>query len=48
MLIMSLVGSVFAARLFYNSGNIQFFFGVLAGIFSPLIIIAAYRFLKFI
>ena len=48
VLLTSLTGSVFAARLFYNSGNIQFFFGVLAGIFSPLILITAYKmFLRF-
>ncbi len=47
VLIGSFIGSVYCAHLFYNNGDLQFFLGVLGGIFSPLIIIAAYRlFLK--
>jgi hypothetical protein len=43
VLLTSLVGSVVGALVFGNSGNIQFFIGVLAGIFSPAIVIAAYK-----
>ena len=32
-----------AAHLFYNSGDQQFFVGVLAGIFSPAILVTAYK-----
>jgi len=43
VLLVSFIGSVGGVLLFHNSGNIQFFFGVLAGIFSPLIFIVAYK-----
>jgi len=43
VLIVSFAGSVYAAHLFYGAGDQQFFFGVLAGIFSPAIIIAVYK-----
>ena len=43
VLLVSFVGSVYAAHLFYGAGDQQFFVGVLAGIFSPAIIIAAYK-----
>jgi hypothetical protein len=46
VLAVSFIGSVYGAHLFYNSGNVQFVLGVLAGIFSPAIVIAAYRFLR--
>lgn len=42
-LLTSLVGSVVGALVFGNSGNIQFVLGVMAGIFSPLILITAYK-----
>ena len=43
VLIVSFVGSVYCAHLFYNSGDQQFFVGVLAGIFSPAILIVLYK-----
>ena len=43
VLLVSFVGSVYAAHLFYGAGDPQFFVGVLAGIFSPAIIVAAYK-----
>jgi hypothetical protein len=43
VLVVSFVGSVYAAHLFYSAGDQQFFLGVLAGIFSPAIMIAAYK-----
>jgi len=43
VLLVSFAGSVYAAHLFYNSGDQQFFGGVLAGIFSPAILVAAYK-----
>jgi hypothetical protein len=47
VLFTSLVGSLFGP-LFRNSGNVRFLFGVLAGIFSPAIVTAAYKmFLRF-
>jgi hypothetical protein len=49
VLLTSLAGSIYCAHLFYNAGDQQFFVGVLAGIFSPAIIIAVYKlFLRFI
>jgi hypothetical protein len=45
VLLVSFAGSVYCAHLFYNSGDQQFFIGVLAGIFSPAVIIAAYSLL---
>jgi len=45
VLVVSFVGSVYAAHLFYNAGDQQFFLGVLAGISSPAIIVAAYSLL---
>src|ERR1019366_9260915 len=42
VLLLSLAGSVFGAWLFGNSGDPLFFLGVLAGIFSPAILIVAY------
>lgn len=43
VLLVSFAGSVYCAHVFYNSGDQQFFVGVLAGIFSPAIIVAAYK-----
>lgn len=43
VLIVSFLGSVYCAHLFYGAGDQIFFAGVLAGILSPLIIIAAYK-----
>jgi hypothetical protein len=43
VLITSFAGSVYAAHLFYNAGDQQFFVAVLAGIFSPAITVAAYK-----
>jgi hypothetical protein len=43
ILLLSLFGSVFAAHLFYNAGDQLFFVGVLAGIFSPAIMVGAYK-----
>ena len=43
VLTVSMAGSIFAAILFQAAGDMQFFFGVLAGIFSPAIIVAAYK-----
>jgi hypothetical protein len=43
VLILSSVGSVCGAYLSCNSGNMQFFIGVLAGIFGPLILIAVHK-----
>jgi hypothetical protein len=48
VLIVAFAGSVYAAHLFYNSGDQQFFIGVLAGIFSPAITVAAYKLFRFI
>jgi len=48
VLIVAFAGSVYAAHLFYNSGDQQFFIGVLAGIFSPATVIAAYKLFRFI
>ena len=45
VLLVSFAGSVYCAHLFYNAGDTQFFVGVLVGIFSPAIIIAAYKLL---
>jgi hypothetical protein len=48
ILIVSFIGSVLGAFLFHNSGEPKFIFGVLAGIFSPAILITAYeQFLRF-
>lgn len=43
VLTVSLAGSIYAAMLFHAAGDMQFFFGVLAGVFSPAIIVAAYK-----
>jgi hypothetical protein len=43
VLLISLVGSIGCAFLCYELGDQLFFFGVLVGIFSPAIGIAAYR-----
>lgn len=43
VLIISLAGSIYAAILFHSAGDMQFFLVVLAGIFSPAIIVAAYK-----
>jgi hypothetical protein len=43
VLLVSFGGSVYAAHLFYNTGDQQFFLGVLAGIFSPAILVTAYK-----
>jgi hypothetical protein len=45
VLLASLVGSIGCAFLCYNMGDRMFFLGVLVGIFSPAIGIAAYAFL---
>ena len=42
-LLVSLCGSVCSAMLFHNAGDKQFFLMVLAGIFSPAIIVAVYK-----
>ena len=42
-LLVSLCGSVCSAMLFHNAGDMQFFLMVLAGIFSPAIIVAVYK-----
>ena len=41
VLLTSLAGSIYCAHLFYNAGDQQFFVGVLAGIFSPAILMTA-------
>lgn len=46
VLLTSLAGSVFAAYLFASTGDWQFIFAVLVGIFSPAIFIAAYKTLR--
>jgi hypothetical protein len=46
VLIVSFVGSVYAAYLFHNASDRQFFFGAIVGIFSPVILIAAYKLLQ--
>ena len=43
VLIISLAGSIYAATVFQSAGDMQFFIAVLAGIFSPAIIVAAYK-----
>ena len=43
VLFVSLVGSVYGAHLFYSADDQHFFVGVLAGIVSPAILVAAYR-----
>jgi hypothetical protein len=43
VLLVSFAGSVYCAHLFYNEGDQFFFVGVLAGIFSPAIIITVYK-----
>jgi hypothetical protein len=43
VLIVSFVGSVYSALLFHNTGDQQFFLGVLVGIFSPAILVTAYK-----
>jgi hypothetical protein len=43
VLIVSLAGSIYCAASFQNSDHVQFFFVVLAGIFSPAIIVAVYK-----
>lgn len=46
VLIVSFAGSVYGAHLVYSSGDWQFFVGVLAGIFSPVIMMVGYRLLQ--
>jgi hypothetical protein len=49
VLLLSLAGSVCGAWLFGNAGDLLFFLGVVAGIFSPAIVVAVYKlFLRFI
>jgi hypothetical protein len=48
VLLTSLAGSIYCAHLFYGAGNLQFFVGVLAGIFGPAITVAAYKLFRFI
>jgi hypothetical protein len=43
VLLLSLAGSVCGAWLFGNAGDPLFFLGVVAGIFSPAILMAAYK-----
>ena len=43
VLTVSLAGSIYSAMQFHGAGNTQFFLVVLAGIFSPAIIVAAYK-----
>lgn len=43
VLIISLAGSIYAAVLFHSAGDMQFFIALLAGIFSPAIIVAAFK-----
>ena len=43
VLLLSLAGSVCGAWLFGNAGDPLFFLGVIAGIFSPAILMAAYK-----
>lgn len=43
VLTVSLAGSVYSAMLFHSAADTQFFFVVLAGIFSPAIIVAAFK-----
>jgi len=43
VLLVSFAGSVYCAHLFYNAGDQQFFVAVLAGIFSPAILVTAYK-----
>jgi hypothetical protein len=43
VLLLSLAGSVCGAWLFGNAGDQLFFLGVLAGIFSPAIMVAVYK-----
>ena len=43
VLVVSFAGSIYGAHLFYGAADEQFFFGVLAGIFSPAIMIGAYK-----
>ena len=43
VLVVSFAGSIYGAHLFYGAADEQFFFWVLAGIFSPAIMTAAYK-----
>jgi len=43
VLTVSIAGSIYSAMLFHDAGNLEFFAVVLAGIFSPAIIVAAYK-----
>jgi energy-coupling factor transporter transmembrane protein EcfT len=43
VLTVSLAGSIYCAMLFQTTSDVQFFIAVLAGIFSPAIIVAAYK-----
>jgi hypothetical protein len=45
VLLVSFIGSVCGAHLFYSADDQQFFVGVLTGIVSPAILVAAYRLL---
>ncbi len=45
VLLLSLAGSVCGAWLFGNAGDPLFFLGVIAGIFSPAIMVAVYNLL---
>lgn len=44
VLVVSLAGSLYFAHLLYNAGDQQFFLGVIAGILSPAIMSAIWRF----
>ena len=43
VLLLSMAGSIYAAHLFYGAGDQLFVVGVLAGIFSPTIMVGAYK-----
>jgi hypothetical protein len=45
-LLVSFVGSLFCAHLFYSSGDQEFLAGVLAGILSPAIIVGVCRLIR--
>jgi len=43
VLIVSMAGSIYCATIFQSAGDMQFFFGVLAGILTPAIIVAVFK-----
>jgi hypothetical protein len=46
VLVTSFVASVYCAHIFYHGGDQEFFFGVLGGIFSPIILAGAWRLMR--